>query len=231
MFGDKNMFENYCVIFDMDGVLADTGPIHYESWVKLAKQIKVKFSKKFFNLTFGRQSISITRELVGPKIKQEVVEKWANLKERYYREMVKDELKTLPGALVLIKELHARNFKLAVGSSGPPENVDLLLSTLSIKDYFDVIITAAEVKNGKPAPDVFLIAAEKLNIKVDNCLVIEDAPVGITAARKAGMKVIALRTTHCNVELLDADMVVQDLSSVSINDILKLLDIIKNNQP
>ena len=231
MFGDKNMFENYCVIFDMDGVLADTGPIHYESWVKLAKQIKVKFSKKFFNITFGRQSISITRELVGPKIKQEVVEKWANLKERYYREMVKDELKPLPGTLVLIKALHARNFKLAVGSSGPPENVDLLLSTLSIKDYFDVIITAAEVKNGKPAPDVFLIAAEKLNIKVDNCLVIEDAPVGITAARKAGMKVIALRTTHCNVELLDADMVVQDLSSVSINDILKLLDIIKNNQP
>ena len=225
------MFENYCVIFDMDGVLADTGPIHYESWVKLAKQIRVKFSKKFFNITFGRQSISITRELVGPKINQEVVEKWANLKERYYREMVKDKLKPLPGALVLIKELHARNFKLAVGSSGPPENVDLLLSTLSIKDYFDVIITAAEVKNGKPAPDVFLIAAEKLNIKVDNCLVIEDAPVGITAARKAGMKVIALRTTHCNVELLDADMVVQDLSSVNINDILKLLDIIKNNQP
>jgi len=226
---DKNMFENYCVIFDMDSVLADTGPIHYESWVKLAKQIGVKFSKRFFNLTFGQQSISITRELVGPKIKQEVVEKWANLKELYYREMVKDELKLLPGALDLIKELHARNFKLAVGSSGPPENVDLLLSTLNIKDYFDVIITAAEVKNGKPAPDVFLIAAEKLNIKVDNCLVIEDAPVGITAARKAGMKVIALRTTHCNVDLLDADMVVQDLSSVNINDILKLLDINKKD--
>jgi len=228
---DKNMFENYCVIFDMDGVLADTGPIHYESWVKLAKQIRVKFSKKIFNLTFGQQSVSITRELVGPKIKQEVVEKWANLKERYYREMVKDKLNPLPGALVLIKELHARNFKLAIGSSGPPENVDLLLSTLKIKNYFDVIITAAEVKNGKPAPDVFLIAAEKLNIKADNCLVIEDAPVGITAARKAGMKVIALRTTHCNVELLDADMVVQDLIYININDILKLLGINKNNQP
>jgi len=227
MFVEKNMFENYCIIFDMDGVLADTGPIHYESWVKLAKQIRVKFSKKEFNLTFGQQSVSITRKLVGPKIKQEVVEKWANLKERYYREMVKDKLKPLPGALVLIKELHARNFKLAIGSSGPQENVDLLLSTLNIKDYFDVIITAAEVKNGKPAPDVFLIAAEKLNIKVDNCLVIEDAPVGVTAARKAGMKVIALKTTHCNIDLLNADMVFQDLSSVNINDILKLLDIKK----
>jgi beta-phosphoglucomutase family hydrolase len=228
MFKDKNMFENYCVIFDMDGVLADTGHIHYESWVKLAKQIGVKFSKKFFNLTFGQQSVTITRELVGPKIEQEVVEKWADLKERYYREMVKDELKPLPGALVLIKVLHARNFKLAVGSSGPPENVELLLSALSIKDYFNVIITAAEVKNGKPAPDVFLIAAEKLNIKVDNCLVIEDAPVGIAAARKAGMKVIALRTTHCNVELLDADMTVQDLSSINLKDILELLGIKKD---
>ena len=229
MFKDKNMFENYCVIFDMDGVLADTGPIHYESWVKLAKQLGVKFSKRFFNLTFGQQSVTILQELLGSKIEQEMVEKWANIKEQYYREMVKDELKPLPGVLVLIKELHARNFKLAVGSSGPPENVDLLLSTLNIKDYFDVIITAAEVKNGKPAPDVFLIAAEKLNIKVDKCLVIEDAPVGITAARKAGMKVIALRTTHCNLDFLDADMVVQDLSSVNINDILKLLDIKKND--
>ena len=219
------MFEKYCVIFDMDGVLADTGPIHYKSWIKLAKQIGIKFSKKIFNLTFGQQSVSITRELVGPKIKQEVVEKWANLKEQYYREMVKDKLNPLPGALDLIRSLHELNFKLAIGSSGPPENVDLLLSTLRIKTYFDVIITAAEVKIGKPAPDVFLIAAEKLNIKAYNCLVIEDAPVGITAARKAGMKVIALRTTHCNVDLLDADMVVQDLNSVSINDILKLLDI------
>jgi beta-phosphoglucomutase family hydrolase len=219
------MFSRYGVIFDMDGVLADTGPIHFESWVKMANEIGKKFTKKLFDLTFGQQSIPITRKLVGPKVEQRLVEKWANLKEQYYREMVKDKLEPLTGVLKLIKDLKKNNFKLAVGSSGPPENVELLLTVLNLKHYFDVIITAVDVKKGKPEPDVFLIAAQNLKLEPKNCIVIEDAPVGIKAARRAGMPVIALRTTHCNVDLLDADLIVNDLRSVNIDDIIRLLNI------
>lgn len=217
------MYSNYAVIFDMDGVLANTGPIHYESWVKMAKEIGKKFTKKFFNLTFGQPSVPITRMLVGDNVDQELVEKWADLKERYYREMVREKIIPLPGVLRLLQELNDLGFKLAVGSSGPPENVELLLNSLRIKLYFDVVITASDVKNGKPAPDVFLIASKKLNVFPSNCVVIEDAPVGIEAARSAGMKCIALRTTHCNVELLQADLIVSDLSQISGEDIIKLL--------
>jgi len=85
-------FSHYCVIFDMDGVLADTGPIHFESWVKLGKEIGVEFSKELFEQTFGQQSITITRRLVGSEVDHAFVEKWANLKESYYREMVTDKL-------------------------------------------------------------------------------------------------------------------------------------------
>lgn len=219
------MFNRYGVIFDMDGVLANTGPIHFESWVKMANEIGKKFTKKLFDLTFGQKSVPITRKLVGPKVEQHLVEKWANLKEKYYREMVKDKLEPLPGVLKLIKDLKENNFKLAIGSSGPPENVELLLTVLSLKHYFDVIITAADVKKGKPEPDVFLIAAQNLKLEPKNCIVIEDAPVGIKAARRAGMPVIALRTTHCNVDLLDADLIVSDLSSVNIDDIIRLLNV------
>ncbi len=219
------MFQEYGVIFDVDGVLVDTGPIHFKSWVKMANEIGKKFTKKFFDLTFGQQSVSITRKLVGSKVEQHLVENWASLKEQYYREMVKDKLEPLPGVLNLIKDLKDKNFKLAIGSSGPPENVELVLTTLNLTQNFDVIITAVEVENGKPEPDVFLIAAQQLKLDPKNCIVIEDAPVGIEAAKRADMPVIALRTTHCNVDLLDANLIVNDLRSVNIDDIIRLLNI------
>ncbi len=132
----------------MDGVLADTGPIHFDSWVKLADEIGVQFSREFFEKTFGQQSVPITRKLVGSDVEQALVEKWANLKEQYYREMVKDKLKPLPGVINLIKTLKEKNFKLAVGSSGPPENVELLLTSLKIKKYFDI----SKSRNGYNCP-------------------------------------------------------------------------------
>ena len=221
------MCDQYSVIFDMDGVLADTGPIHFDSWVKMTSEIGYHFSKEFFEKTFGQQSPSIVRKLVGHRIEQELVEKWAALKEQYYREMVKDKLKPLPGVKRIIQELKSYGFKLAVGSSGPRENVELLINTLKLKKDFDVLISAAEVKNGKPAPDVFLISAKKLKTEPKNCLVIEDAPVGIEAAKRAGMKSIALTTTHEKNELLNADLIVKDLSKVSLQDIMLLLNIVQ----
>ena len=219
------MYQNYAVIFDVDGVLADTGPIHYESWVKMANEIGKTFKKSYFEATFGQQSVPITRQLVGRNVDQNLVEKWAQLKEQYYREMLKDKIKPLPGVIELIEDLKSINFKLAVGSSGPPENVELLLTSLKIEHFFDTIITAAEVQNGKPSPEVFIIAAQKINVKPQNCLVIEDAPVGIEAAKRANMKCIALTTTHEIVDLRIADMIVQDLTYVSVNSILDLLNI------
>jgi beta-phosphoglucomutase family hydrolase len=219
------MFNNYGVIFDVDGVLVDTGPIHFESWVKMASEIGIIFNKQFFEATFGQQSIYITRKLVGRNVDPNLVEKWAQLKETYYREIVKDKIKPLPGVIELIKDLKANNFKLAVGSSGPPENVDLLLKSLKIEKFFDSIITAADVQNGKPSPDVFLFASQEIYVKPENCVVIEDAPVGIEAAKIANMKCIALTTTYDNVKLRRADLIVQDLSYVTVEDVIDLLKI------
>ena len=221
------MESEYGVIFDMDGVLADTGPIHYESWVKLANEIGSRFPKELFERTFGQQSSAIVRMLVSPNTEDSKIIEWAALKEEYFRDMVKDKLFPLPGVISILKTLQMNGFKLAVGSSGPPENVELLLNTLKIKKYFEVIITAAEVKKGKPEPDVFLIAANALNVLSENSIVIEDAPVGIEAAKRAGMKVIALTTTHDEKELLDADIIVKDLSYIGLKEIKDLLNIKK----
>ncbi|MFX0022990.1 MAG: HAD family hydrolase [Candidatus Hermodarchaeota archaeon] len=219
------MFSNYCVIFDMDGVLADTGPIHYESWVKMATEIGMEFTRDIFEETFGQQSPTITRKLVGSEADEILVEKWASLKEEYYREMVRKKLVPLPGVISILKALKSEGFKLAVGSSGPPENVELLLSQLKIKSFFDIIITAVDVKKGKPDPEVFLNAANNLNINPQNCIVIEDAPVGIEAAKRAGMISIALTTTHNKAELNDANLVIKDLTEISIKDIKNLFEL------
>jgi len=212
-----------CVIFDMDGVLADTGPIHFASWKKLADKIGEKFTKEFFEKTFGQKSIPITRKLVGEDIEESKIKEWADLKEKYYREMVKDKIKPLPGAISLIKDLKKSNFKLAVGSSGPPENVDLLLKSLNIKKFFDFIITGADVQKGKPDPEGFKKIQNHFKLKSENCVVIEDAPVGIEAAKRAGMKSIALTTTHQKEELKNANLILEDLSKISFKDIKKIL--------
>ena len=216
---------NECVIFDMDGVLADTGPIHFQSWKKLANEIGVDFTKDFFEKTFGQKSFPITKRLVGDNVDEEQIRKWADLKEKYYREMVKNKIEPLPGVIPLIKNLKQHECNLAVASSGPPENVNLLVDNLNLKKYFDVLITAADVGKGKgkPEPDAFLIVAKRLNIKPEDCIVIEDAPVGIEAAKRAGMKRIALTTTNPEEELQDADVILPDLSDITYTDIKQLL--------
>lgn len=207
----------------MDGVLVDTGPIHFASWKKLAEKLEVKFTKEFFEETFGQRSIPITKKLVGEDIEESRIKKWANLKEKYYREMMQDKIEALPGVISLIKDLKRNDYKLAVGSSGPPKNVDLLLESLNIKQYFDMIVTGADVKKGKPNPEVF--EKIQLHFKIDSrsCVVIEDAPVGIEAAKKANMKTIALTTTHQREDLQGADLILKDLSKLSYNDITKLI--------
>jgi len=217
------IMSNVCIIFDMDGVLADTGPIHYQSWKRLANEIGVEFTREFFEETFGQKSIPITKRLVGNQIEKTKIRRWANLKEKYYREMIRDKISPLPGVISLIIDLKKHKCKLAVASSGPPENVELLIESLNIRKYFEIFITAADVENGKPKPDAFLIAADKLNANPKNCVVIEDAPVGIEAAKRAGMKCIALTTTHSEEELKDANIILPDLSEIMYEDIKQLL--------
>ena len=217
------MYEQYAVIFDVDGVLIDSGQIHYESWKKLANEIGVAFSKQYFEKTFGKQGIPTLKKIVSKNVSDKQLHEWVELKEVYYREMIKDNLTALPGVIPLIKELKENSFKLAVATSGPPKNTTLLLKTLNINHFFDQIITAADIKNGKPAPDIFLMVSMNLNISPKNCLVIEDAPVGIKAAKKAKMKCIALTTTHERSKLVKADLIIDSLTEINLNIIVELL--------
>ena len=176
------------MIFDVDGVLTDSYLPHFQSWQRMFGEIGVEFTDETFRGTFGRTNRDIFAELYpGEAMTAERSRQLGDRKELLYREIIAENFMPIPGAVELIDALVAAGFKLGVGSSGPPENVHLTLEKLGRADRFDAVVTGADVTHGKPHPEVFLKAAERLGISPEFCAVIEDAPQGVEAANRAGI--------------------------------------------
>jgi beta-phosphoglucomutase len=205
------------VIFDVDGVLIDSYEAHFQSWLALARETAAHFTRDAFTRTFGRTSREIIRECWPPEVvARHGVETLDARKEAIYRELTRNNVPIMPGAADLIDALASAGFRLALGSSGPPENVEMVLRTLKRKHLLAAVVTGKDVTRGKPDPQVFLIAAERLEIMATQCAVIEDAPAGIEAARAAGMPSIGLVSTgRTRDELRAADLVVHSLHELS----------------
>lgn len=197
------------VIFDVDGVLTDSYIPHYKSWERMFGEIGVAFSDEQFRSTFGRTNRDIFAQLYpGEAMTAERTKELGDRKEELYREIINENFTPLPGAVELIDALAAAGFKLAVGSSGPPENVRLTLEKLGRADKFDAMVTGADVTHGKPHPEVFMKAAERLGVLPAQCAVIEDAPQGVEAANAAGMASIAVLGTTTREKLAHAKLTV-----------------------
>jgi beta-phosphoglucomutase len=212
------------VIFDMDGVMVDTGQQHYAAWQRLfAEMGREEPSKAEFCVTFGMRNPELLRLFFGPNLADDKVEELGRKKEAYYRELVREQVKPALGLLPLLRELKGRGFKVAVGTSAPRENIELVLGVLGITEEMDAVVGGADVARGKPAPDTFLLAAERCGVPPERCLVIEDAPAGLAAARAAGMRCIGVTGTSPREALSDADLVVDSLTEVNVEVIERLL--------
>jgi beta-phosphoglucomutase len=205
------------VIFDMDGVLVDSGPAHHESWQMLAKKHGLDVSVERFHQTFGRTSRDIIRTIWGASTSDEQVRQLDDEKEAIYRELISARVPLMPGCRNLLAKLEKSGLQLAVATSGPPENMELVLSEGLIANYFDATVHGFEISVGKPAPDCFLLTAERLELPPASCVVVEDAPVGVEAARAAGMRTIALAGTHPaeTLQAAGAAHVVQRLEDIT----------------
>jgi len=214
---------NCCgVIFDMDGVLVESYRPHFESWRITAREYGKDMTEAQFARGFGRTSREIIRDLWGEVPEAKILE-FDRRKEAVYRELIREKIPAVPGVFELVSALATDGFKLAVGSSGPIENVDLVLDGLGLRKYFSAVVSARDVTKGKPDPEVFLTAAKKLGLAPNRCVVIEDAVPGIQAAHNAGMKVIALTTSHPKDKLVEADLIAADLRGMTANQIRSLL--------
>ena len=209
---------NKAVIFDLDGVLADTGPFHRQAWFDLADKEGLKMSDEIFSRTFGMQNYQILPLLAGRDLPAGQIKHMSDWKEKRYRELIADSLVLAEGAETLISDLRNNGFLLAIGSSAPRKNIDFICSRIPLLGCFNACVAGEDVPRGKPAPDTFLKAAEKLSLGPNRCVVVEDAVQGIEAAKAAGMPVVALTTTRSREDLREADLIVDSLSQLTADD-------------
>lgn len=211
------------VIFDMDGVLVNNMSVHFEAFAAMAERYNLTAEEGVdFTHLNGRGNDDIIGALFPPHIIAEKgVEALAAEKEALYREIYAPKIAPVAGLRELLAEICDAGLHCAVGSSGPRVNVDFVLDRCAIEPYFDVRISGDMVTRCKPDPEIFLTAASRLGIAPEDCLVFEDAKAGIAAAKAAGMKVIALTTTHTREQLSPAepDLIVSDFTEVSLGQI------------
>jgi beta-phosphoglucomutase len=203
------------VIFDVDGVLVDSYRAHFASWRQLYGELGIEYSEQAFAADFGRTSRDILCRTLGPDTADERIRALDQRKEALFRDLLRADFPAMDGAIELIDALAADGFLIALGSSAPPENLALSLEKLGCAEKVSAIVTGADVKRGKPDPQVFQLAAQRLGLPPASCAVIEDAVHGIEAARRAGMASIALTGTAMRQQLADADLAVDGLRELS----------------
>lgn len=217
------------VVFDLDGVIIDSHDQHERSWFQLADKLGLALTKEQFKESFGMRNEMCIPDVFGwtTREEKERIAELGDQKEELYRTLLASGgLSPLPGVVALVSGLAAAEIPISLGSSTSRKNIEVCFATTGLTGFFGENYTGAEdVKRGKPAPDVFLEAARKINRTPENCVVIEDAHVGLEAALAAGMKAIAVTTTHPRKSFSNsgASLIVDSLEEVTPATIEQLL--------
>ena len=214
----------WAAIFDFDGVLVDSALCHRWSWEKLAEEEGKLLLEGSFEKGFGRRNAYIIPKILQWTEEAEEVARLSKRKEELYREFICEKgIEPLPGVVPWLEKLQENKIPCVIGSSTDRLNLEVVLKEAGIDQFFDQFVSAEDVTIGKPDPEVFLKGAEKIGIKPERCVVFEDALVGIEAAHAAGMKVVAVATSHPAEKLGEADRVVNRLDELSVEEIRNLV--------
>jgi beta-phosphoglucomutase family hydrolase len=210
------------VLWDMDGTLLDSAEYHWLSWREILASERFELAHERFVATFGQRNDTILRDWLGADLPLDEIERIGAAKEARYRELVRSSgITLLPGVERWLKQLQADGWRQAVASAAPRANVEAIVAALDIAAYFDAFSSAEDVQRGKPDPQVFLVAAERVGVPPARCIVIEDAPAGLLGAQRGGMRAIGVRSSHAE---LQADIVVDTLAELADDAFERLLD-------
>jgi HAD superfamily hydrolase (TIGR01509 family) len=216
-------------IFDHDGILVDSLPFHEEAWYELGRRTGLEFTPEFIRRTFGMTNAMIMRELLGAEEAEANpgrIQELGDLKEECYRAVARGKLTLMAGVREVIDALTAAGATLAIGSSGPIRNLELTVTSTGLDGRFAAIASVEDIRNGKPDPEVFLVAARKAGGEPSRSVVFEDAPVGIRAAKAAGMLAVGVGTTHGLDGLREAgaDVLVESLEGFDVAGLLERMN-------
>jgi beta-phosphoglucomutase family hydrolase len=182
-------------IFDIDGTIIDSMPYHMKSWPVLFERHGIEDRHDVVTGSAGRTGLEMMRDILGADLDEARAHALAAEKEAIYREMFGPVFREVAGFKAFARNAKAAGLKIALGTAGNAENIAFAIGGLEMHDFFDAAVGAADVKRGKPEPDIFLEAARRLDVPPEQCVVFEDAPHGIEAARRAGMRAVALCTS------------------------------------
>lgn len=203
-------------IFDLDGTLIDNNAYHLKTWRVYLEKIGIDISEDAYRKNInGRTNKDALEYFYNKKMTDEEAMVYALEKEALYREIYKVDIKPVNGLIELLEVLYSRNIPMAIATSGIQVNIDFMFEHIPIKKYFKEVVNSSHISKGKPDPEIYVKTASLLNIPAKNCLVFEDAVVGVNAAHAAGMKVIAITTTQSAEELKDAEMIIKDFTAES----------------
>ncbi len=208
------------VIFDMDGVIIDSEPLHQKIEVKMFSDLGISVPFEVHCTFVGTTTRNMCEILKKRYNLSQSVDELVHMKDEryidYLRRNENNDVLPVPGVLDLIRELRGRGVKLAIGSSAPVREIELVMDIFNIRQYFAAVASGEEVPKSKPAPDTFLLAAKKLGVRPEECIVIEDSDNGVRAAQNAGMKCVAFRNPKTKPQDLSfADVVVDDMKKIS----------------
>jgi beta-phosphoglucomutase len=199
------------VIWDLDGTLIDSSDSHWIAWRETFADEGREITHEAFVADFGKRNDEILRHHFG-ELPAAEIERIALAKETRYRSLVRaGRVVVLPGAVEWLERLRTDGWRQALATSAPPGNIEAIFDVLDIERFLDIVVSSEEVARGKPDPDVFLAAAERLAVPPSRCIVVEDAPAGVEAGKRAGMRTIGVLSTHGG---LDADVVVRSLDEL-----------------
>ena len=215
----------FAVLFDMDGVLIDNTNFHINAWLQFSQHHDRPITKEqYLENINGRVSADAMAYMFGRTVSPDELVEFTEEKEGIYRELYGPHLRPTTGLIPFLDALKVENVPLAVGTSAPVSNVLFTLDGLSIRSYFDAIVDSSMIRHGKPNPEIYLTAADRVSIDPARCVIFEDALAGIEAGRRAGMTVIALATTHTHDELKNsgAALIVDDFTGLTV-DVVRTL--------
>jgi beta-phosphoglucomutase len=209
------------VLWDMDGTLLDSAEYHWLAWREALAAEGYPITYETFTATFGQRNDTILRGYFGADLPDAEIDRIGGAKEAAYRAMVRSRgIALLPGVEAWLTRLREQGWRQAIASAAPRANVDTIVEVLGIGPFFGAITSAEDVQRGKPDPQVFLVAAERLGVSPARCIVVEDAPAGLEGARRGGMRAIGVRSSHGE---LQADVVVNRLDELPEDVFEKLL--------
>jgi beta-phosphoglucomutase len=181
------------VLWDMDGTLLDSVEYHLQAWQDAITAVGHAYDSEYFTVTFGQRNDMILRNLLGPDASDEEIARISDDKEARYRVLVlASGIRPLPGVEHWLAALHRAGWRQAIASSAPRANVEAVLAGLGIAGYFEASVASEDVTHGKPDPQVYLLAAARVETEPARCVVVEDAPFGVEGARRAGMRSVGV---------------------------------------